>query len=96
MQPPLRSLKPSDPLAHRAKYAPAAVPSSRAQAASAPASGKKKVIYDQDHRGPLSTDTSRNADAFASGQHRFARHLHGDVRHVGEAGNGLRAAVCWN
>ena len=37
-------------LAHSAMFSPAP------QTAS-PSSGKKKVIYDQDHRGPLSTDT---------------------------------------
>jgi purine nucleosidase len=41
----------SDLLAHSAMYSPLA------QAPSGPG-GKKKVIYDQDHRGPLSTDTS--------------------------------------
>jgi len=42
---------PSDLLAHSSMFTPA--PQN-----SLPAAGKKKVIYDQDHRGPLSTDTS--------------------------------------
>ena len=59
MQPPSKPLKPSDPLAHSAMYVSAPISASGAQAAaSAPTNGKKKVIYDQDHRGPLSTDTS--------------------------------------
>src|SRR6202051_3998927 len=37
-------------LAHSSTYSPAPQPPS-------PSSGKKKLIYDQDHRGPLSTDT---------------------------------------
>ena len=41
---------PSDLLAHSAMYSPAA------QTSSVPVA-KKKLIYDQDHRGPLSTDT---------------------------------------
>ena len=41
---------PSDLLAHSAMFSPATQTSS-------PPGGKKKLIYDQDHRGPLSTDT---------------------------------------
>src|SRR5271169_5253638 len=40
----------SDLLAHSAMFSPVAQTSSRSDA-------KKKLIYDQDHRGPLSTDT---------------------------------------
>ncbi len=72
-------------LAHSAMFSPAP------QIPSAPGA-KKKLIYDQDHRGPLSTDTVRDADAPASRQHRPARHLHRELRHVGQAGNRLRAA----
>ena len=41
---------PSGPLAHSAMISPVAQ-------APAGSGGKKKLIYDQDHRGPLSTDT---------------------------------------
>src|SRR5580700_9400248 len=41
---------PSDLIAHSAMFSPSS------QTPSTPG-GKKKLIYDQDHRGPLSTDT---------------------------------------
>jgi inosine-uridine nucleoside N-ribohydrolase len=48
MQPPAPA--PSDFLAHSAMLSPP-------KQAPAGSPGKKKLIYDQDHRGPLSTDT---------------------------------------
>src|ERR1700761_1003812 len=48
-----------DLLAHSMFYESKAKPSDQSAATSmSPASAKKKVIYDQDHRGPLSTDTA--------------------------------------